>query len=621
MIRVFIFFALALAGALGAAWLADRPGSVTVDWQGYYAEIGVGPALIALGVLVVLAMIGWTIVRTIMRSPDITSRFFQRRRKDKGYAALSRGLIALGSGDAKLARKLGLDAERMLSGEPATQLLLAQTAQLSGSQDEARGRFERMMLNEETRLLGLHGLYIEATRHDEPVAARHYAEEAVKLSPGLAWAGKALLGYQATATDWEASLKTLESNFNAKLIDKKTYRRHKAALMTARASELEQGEPDRARVLSLEAHGLAPDLVPAAVVSGRLLTRRGDIRKAAKVLETTWKKIPHPDIAEAYAHVRTGDSARDRMKRVSSLAAIRPNHAEGALAIARVAIDGQEFAEARKSLKKVLRSEPTQRAFLMMAELEEAEHGDRGRVREWLSRAVHAPRDYTWIADGVERETWAPVSPVSGKLDAFEWRQPQTALSAPVQDIDESLIDALEPLPAPIQQTPVEKPPVETASTDDIEDKSTASSKEDPKAAIAEKPVMSAVDEQSESKTETAAPIEGEIITSKDSSEKPGESAPGPVAEASSSGSVGVDEKKTGSEETPANVVASVTEQTPVLDKSKVLGSQAAAAKPKPVDFPLKQAPDDPGPAVADEKIAKNGFGVQPIRPPQETAT
>lgn len=603
MIRVFIFFALALAGALGAAWLADRPGSVTVDWQGYYAEIGVGPALIAIGVLVVLAMIAWTILRTILRTPDITSRFFQRRRKDKGYAALSKGLIALGSGDAKLARKLGLDAERMLSGEPAAQLLLAQTAQLSGSQDEARGRFERMMLDDETRLLGLHGLYIEATRHDEPIAARHYAEEAVKLSPGLAWAGKALLGYQATASDWEAALQTLESNFNAKLIDKKTYRRHKAVLMTARAEELEQGEPDRARILSLEAHGLAPDLVPAAVIAGRLLTRRGDIRKASKVLESTWKKIPHPDIAEAYAHVRTGDSARDRMKRVHTLAGIRPNHAEGALAIARVAMEGQEFAEARKSLKKVLRSEPTQRAFLMMAELEEAEHGDRGRVREWLSRAVHAPRDYTWIADGVERETWAPVSPVSGKLDAFEWSQPQTALTGLAQEIDESLIDALDPLPAPPE--PEQKPVVETV---DVKQEAEITVEPSGKGDESGTPP-----EQGAS----TAPIDGEIVDAKtEESASPGKADEPAASEAAGQTADGKDEKKKDIDGTAPGITAS---ETPVLDKKKVLGAQAA--KPKPVDFPLKQAPDDPGPSAGDEKVAKNGFGVKPITPPQETAS
>ena len=40
------------------------------------------------------------------------------------------------------------------------------------------------------------------------------------------------------------------------------------------------------------------------------------------------------------------------------------------------------------------------------------------------SKAVRAPRDPAWVADGVVSEQWAPVSPVTGRLDAFEWRAP-----------------------------------------------------------------------------------------------------------------------------------------------------------------------------------------------------
>ncbi len=45
-------------------------------------------------------------------------------------------------------------------------------------------------------------------------------------------------------------------------------------------------------------------------------------------------------------------------------------------------------------------------------------------MREWLARASRAPRDPAWIADGVISDRWAPVSPVSGRLDAFVWGTP-----------------------------------------------------------------------------------------------------------------------------------------------------------------------------------------------------
>ena len=448
MVRLIIFFAVLFAFALGGAWLADRPGTVVLDWQGYQVQTSLMVGLVGLLVLVIVLFIAWTIIVKLVRSPRSFARFWGRRRRERGYRALTNGLIAVGSGDVSGARKYAKDAQKLLRREPATKLLAAQAAQLGGDSGKAQGQFTSMLEHESTQVLGLHGLYLEAQRAGETVAARHYAKEALAISPALPWAGKAMLDFQASEGDWEAALTTLERNAQFKLIDKKTARRERAVLLTARALELETGSPDRARALAKEAHGLAPDLVPAAAVAGRLYSRSGDFGRAAKILEAVWKKNPHPDIAEAYIHVRPGDSIRDRLKRVNHLNQLRANHPEGAMALARVAIDANDWEAAREALTKLLRSAPTKRACLMMAEVEEGQHGDHGRVREWLSRAVRAPQDPAWVADGVVSDTWAPISPVTGELDAFEWKTPPTALAPPEDGplIDEALLQPRPPV-------------------------------------------------------------------------------------------------------------------------------------------------------------------------------
>jgi HemY protein len=60
----------------------------------------------------------------------------------------------------------------------------------------------------------------------------------------------------------------------------------------------------------------------------------------------------------------------------------------------------------------------------MMGEIEQSESGDEGRAREWMSRALRAARDPAWTADGIVADRWAPTSPVTGALDAFQWRVP-----------------------------------------------------------------------------------------------------------------------------------------------------------------------------------------------------
>ena len=172
---------------------------------------------------------------------------------------------------------------------------------------------------------------------------------------------------------------------------------------------------------------LAPDLVPAAELAGRLLAEAGERRKAGKIIEAAWKINPHPDLAEAYADLRLSDSARDRLARMQALARMAPGHTEGALAVARAALDAREFATARAALEP-LAKEPTQRVAMLMAELEGLE-GDEGRAREWMARALHAARDPAWTADGFVSERWLPVSPVTGRLDAFQWKVPVADLA------------------------------------------------------------------------------------------------------------------------------------------------------------------------------------------------
>jgi HemY protein len=331
-------------------------------------------------------------------------------------------MIAIGAGDTRAARRASEEARALLGGEPLVLLLTAQAAQIAGDAVAAREAFEALSASRDTRLLGLHGLFVEARRQNEHAAARHFAEEAMLISSRIAWAGSALFDFQSQGREWQAALATLATNVESGAIERRRAERLRAVLLTARAMELEGGKPDEARGLAFEAHRLAPDLVPAAVVAARLLTRNGDIRRAMRVLESGWRAFPHPDIAEAYAMARPGDSARERLKRVRRLADLRPDHPESAMAIARAAIDARDFPTARAALAPFQQSEATERVCLLMAEIEEGENGDQGRARTWLRRALVAKRDPVWTADGRVFESWAPISPVSGRLDAFEWR-------------------------------------------------------------------------------------------------------------------------------------------------------------------------------------------------------
>ena len=117
MIRIISFLILIGALALGVAWLADRPGDVVVTWQGWRIETStmvLGAALLA--AMVVLALL-FSLLRAILRSPYVLRRHLHRRRGERAYEAISRGLIAVGAGDLGAARKHTAEAKRMAPTE------------------------------------------------------------------------------------------------------------------------------------------------------------------------------------------------------------------------------------------------------------------------------------------------------------------------------------------------------------------------------------------------------------------------------------------------------------------------------------------------------------------------
>jgi HemY protein len=192
---------------------------------------------------------------------------------------------------------------------------------------------------------------------------------------------------------------------------------------------------------------LAPSLVPAAEIAGRILASKGESRQASRLIVRTWKLSPHPDLAVIYAFAKPGDSPRERVKRVKYLASLTPGDVEGPIAVATAAIEAHEWDEARNALAPYLDGRPPARICTLMARIESGELGDKGREREWLARAVRAPRDRAWIADGYVSDRWLPVSPVTGAVDGFEWKAPVDAIG---RGDDTLLIDEpIAPEPSP----------------------------------------------------------------------------------------------------------------------------------------------------------------------------
>ncbi len=457
MYRIIFFLLLVALAAWGAAWVADQPGDVTFPWDGGRAHVTLLGFAVGFLIAVVAAMIAWSALRALWRLPEKIRKANRERRHARGRHAITQGLLAIGHGDSAAARLHANVARRHAAADPLTLLLHAQSAQLEGNRAAAREAFAAMAAREDTRLLGLRGLFIEAQRADDIVAAVTIAEEALKTAPSSTWASQAVLGFRCARGDWVGALAILETNYASGLIDKDTYRRQRGVLLTARALELETVDRDQSRDVVMEAIKLAPTLVPTAVLAAKFQSEAHQIRRAMRIVEAAWLAQPHPDLADAYAHVKLGDSARARLVRLETLAAKVPGHLESALAVARAAIDASEFGKAREALAPFIDA-PTQRVAMLMAEIERTEHGDSGKARAWTLRAVRALHDPVWTADGYVSDKWRPVSPVSGRLDAFQWQTPVAALPSASGAVEPSPFEQAMLAASPKAPEPVDEP-------------------------------------------------------------------------------------------------------------------------------------------------------------------
>ncbi|HXY59486.1 MAG TPA: heme biosynthesis HemY N-terminal domain-containing protein [Methylocystis sp.] len=431
-----LLFLVALALiAYGLEWIVDQPGSLSLVWGDIHIERTIAEAVGSVIVAVIVVLVAWKILTIILGAPWRFTASRAQRSREKGFRAITRGIAAVAAGDAALALRSAQEAQKHVPAEPLTKYLRAQAAQLAGDTARAEALFHEMTLHEDTKLLGLRGLHIEAKRRDDAEAAHHFAATAHEIAP-LPWAGAAILERHTSLGDWEKARAAIEENYKAKTTDLATTQRLRAVIETALAMEKQAESPQEAMHLANMALKRRPSFTPAALVAATTMTRLGHDKKAIKFIESVWAKAPHPELGAAYVAALKPQSNSDALQGVLRLFKIAPGAVESRHLVAQVALAARNFAKAREALAPLVAREatPTAHTCLLMAEIEDAENGPSGPVREWLARGSRAPRDPVWIADGVVSRSWAPISPKTGRLDAFEWAPPPDAPSGVTTD-------------------------------------------------------------------------------------------------------------------------------------------------------------------------------------------
>jgi HemY protein len=421
-----IVFSLAVTALI--AWMLSVPGTMTVAVGGFIAQPRLGVAVLLVLALVAIVIAIWAILRRLFAAPRALARRGREKRRERGINALSDAVIALHAGEPAQARELARVARQHLPANSAAQLVEAQAHLALGDMTAARAHYRELIGNPKTALAALSGLHSQARVQGRHRAALTFAQKAAAIAPSTGWAASAVFDDLVRRRSWAEAIDMTVKTPAASRDDKAKKRHRLAVLETALAMTLEAHEPFEALDHAMVALRTQSDFVPAALIAGRIEINRGETRRAMSLLRKVWRQTYHPDIATLYANSQPGASAVERFKRVRELIETPPADRSSAIVFARAAIDAYDWAMARGALAAYAADNPKQGVAMLMAEIEEGESADQGKAREWLARAVKAPPDPTWTADGMTSPEWEPVSPVTGRLDAFEWKVPVSSV-------------------------------------------------------------------------------------------------------------------------------------------------------------------------------------------------
>lgn len=457
-----------------AAWLAGWPGRVTAELPGYRLDLGfavlewpdqyldtsVGVLVLALLGFAALAALAYRFWRFLWRAPRDLNVSVKAGRRQRGYRALTQGMVAVAAGEREEAARWARKAGALLDEPPLTMLLSAQAAQLSGDEAAAARYFTAMLDNEETRFLGLRGLLTQALREGERGRALELVREAHGMRPRTPWVLQSLFDLSERGGDLEAAERALRESLRAKALPKAEAERKRAVVLVERALAARRADTATATATAIgharAAHKLAPGLSPAAALLAELLLGSGAARKAAKVLEDAWARAPHPDLARLYLEARPSDDSLERLKNLGKLVARNPAHGESHLARGRAALEARLWGEARRHFEAAagpdgLDGNPREAVCRLMAELEESERGDLEAARVWLARAAAAPPDPTWVcgACGASATSWNPRCGNCESFDALAWTAPPQVVALPEPPPEPAPESEPQPQPAP----------------------------------------------------------------------------------------------------------------------------------------------------------------------------
>ena len=431
-----------LGGAL-ASWLAAQPGMLAFEWFGWQVEMRTSLAVAILVLFGVALLFVDRLVRGLLNLPAWLGRNLARRRTDSGHRALALGLMAVSAGEPDEARRQAARAQRLLSAPHLTDLLSAQAAHLAGDSRAASRYFTSLTKDRDTAFLGHVGLArlaLEDDRTDDALAA---ARQALELRPKSAMAARQVLALEAERGNWAAAMPALQvvaADRERSDLDDVMIARQRAALSYLEVRDRGADSP-KDQIARLNAALAAwPAFWPAALWLADLHEEAGTPKKAIKPLETSFRAMPHAELAVrlvALWQINEGSQVSRLMRLIPADKSDPILADEGRCVVAEHALMKGLIGEARRLLEDIPPLRRDVAAWRLIGRIA-TEDEDAEAATSALQQAGDAPRPRRWQCTSCQlvHNEWASHCGGCAGFATLDWQRPDGATPMLAADSD-----------------------------------------------------------------------------------------------------------------------------------------------------------------------------------------
>lgn len=379
--------------------------------------------------------------RAFVSVPKVLRRYRALQRREKGYLAVTQGLVAIAAGDPQGADRCAKRAEGLVPGTPLTRLLTAQNALLNGNAPKARREFAALLEDDSAAFFGVRGLLSEAVAAGDYPAALDLIRRADRLQPQRVWVVRNLFELEARNREYLRAEKTLKRAEKLGIYPKEKAAALRQTLWTAMAIDAKAAahtpaEMTAALRMAENAFKIDNGFTPAAATLAKLQGEVGKRGAALKTILKAWNANPHPELAAIWSgHVpapKKGtsiyDTGRNNYQWMLHLQQNRPEHRDGLRALGHAALDAKLWKEARDPLLQA-------QDYRALARLEREEKNDDAKARSWLEMAADATAEPKWVCApcGHASAQWTAICPHCGQFGAASWMIPQGETHEPLK--------------------------------------------------------------------------------------------------------------------------------------------------------------------------------------------